>query len=84
MGMGADVDPAAAAMMGGGAGGMGMDTSGMQGLGGPSGLGNLPRGLGRSGLPAGLGMSGGQRPSDFSDPALQGALSRPLAPLEPN
>ena len=84
MGMGADVDPAAAAMMGGGAGGMGIDPSGMQGLGGQSGLGNLPRGLGRSGLPAGLGMSGGQRPSDFSDPALQGALSRPLAPLEPN
>ncbi|MCX7201486.1 MAG: SLBB domain-containing protein [Burkholderiales bacterium] len=83
MGMGGDVDPAAAAMMGGGTGGMGMDTS-MQGLGGQNGLGNLPRGLGRSGLPAGQGMSGGQRPTDFSDPALQGALSRPLAPLEPN
>ena len=34
MGMGADVDPAAAAMMGGGTSGMGIDTSGMQGLGG--------------------------------------------------
>jgi protein involved in polysaccharide export with SLBB domain len=78
MGVGGDIDPAAASMMGGGAGGMGIDPSGMQGLGGPSGLGNAPRGLGRSGLPA------GQRPTDFSDPALQGSLSRPLTPLEPN
>jgi protein involved in polysaccharide export with SLBB domain len=75
MGMGTDVDPAAAAMMGGG---MGIDTPGMQGLGGPSGLGNAPRGLGRTGVPA------GQRPTDFSDPALQGMLMRPLPSLEPN
>jgi protein involved in polysaccharide export with SLBB domain len=45
---------------------------------GPSGLGNAPRGLGRSGAPA------GQRPTDFSDPALQGMLMRPLPPLESN
>jgi protein involved in polysaccharide export with SLBB domain len=82
--MGADVDPAAAAMMGSGAAGVGIDTSGMQGMGGQSGLGNLPRSLGRNGMPSGLSGSGGQRPTDFSDPALQGALSRPLTPLEPN
>jgi len=79
---GADVDPTGL----GGAGGLGMDLggSGMQGLGGQNGANALPRGLGRSGLPPGLSLPGGARPTDFSDPALQGALMRPLPPLEPN
>jgi protein involved in polysaccharide export with SLBB domain len=86
---GGDVDPAAAALMGGGSGmgldGMGGQGMGAQGLGGQQpGLGNLPRGVGRTGLPAGLNLPGQQRPTDFSDPALQGALTRPLPPMEPN
>jgi len=74
---GADVDPT-----GLGGGGMDMGGSGMQGLGGSSGATGLSRG--RSGLPNGLSVPGGARPTDFSDPALQGALMRPLPPLEPN
>ncbi len=76
---GADVDPT-----GLGAGAMDLGGSGMQGLGGQSGAAGLPRGLGRSGLPPGFSLPGGARPTDFSDPALQGALMRPLPPLEPN
>ena len=74
---GADVDPT-----GLGAGAMDLGGSGMQGLGGQSGAAGLPRG--RAGLPPGLSAPGGARPTDFSDPALQGALMRPLPPLEPN
>ena len=51
---------------------------------GPGGAGGLPRGLGRGGLPAGVSTPMGARPTDFSDPQLQGALTRPLPPLEPN
>ena len=60
---------------------------GMQGQGagqGLNGTGGLPRGLGRGGLPGGVAMPMGARPTDFSDPQLQGALTRPLPPLEPN
>jgi protein involved in polysaccharide export with SLBB domain len=54
------------------------------GQGAGQGAGGLPRGLGRGGLPGGVSMPTGARPTDFSDPQLQGALTRPLPPLEPN
>ena len=73
---GAEVDPT----------GLGMDMggAGMQGLGGQAGANGLSRTTGRAGLPSGLSLPGGARPTDFSDPALQSALMRPLPPLEPN
>jgi protein involved in polysaccharide export with SLBB domain len=71
-----------------GPGGM-SGSGGMSGQGAMSGLGvgpgfNGAAGLGRAGLPGGISFPMGMRPTDFSDPQLQGALTRPLPPLEPN
>jgi protein involved in polysaccharide export with SLBB domain len=82
----------AAAAMGLGSGGDGnSDSSNTFGSGSgqgagqvPSSAGGLPRGMVRADLPAGVSTPTGARPTDFSDPQLQGALTRPLPPLEPN
>jgi protein involved in polysaccharide export with SLBB domain len=91
-GGGSGARSAAAAMGLGGGGDDSGDSSGngfggMQGQGAgqiPNGAGGMPRGLGRGGLPGGVSIPMGARPTDFSDPQLQGALTRPLPPLEPN
>ncbi len=85
MGLGSGGDDSGDSSSNGFGGGSGQ--GGMQGLGAgqaPNGAGGLPRGLGRGGLPGGLSIPMGARPTDFSDPQLQGALTRPLPPLEPN
>ncbi len=70
--------------------------SGFGGMSGQGGMSGLSSGqglsgagsLGRTGLPnampGGMSFPMGMRPTDFSDPQLQGALTRPLTPLEPN
>lgn len=78
------MSPAAAQSAGGlfGAGDSG--DNGFGSMQGPVSAGGLPRGLGRGGLPVGGSIQMGARPTDFSDPQLQGALTRPLPPLEAN
>lgn len=80
----AAMSPAAAQSAGGlfGAGDSG--DNGFGSMQGPVSAGGLPRGLGRGGLPVGGSIQMGARPTDFSDPQLQGALTRPLPPLEAN
>jgi len=94
LGGGADNGDSSGSGFGGTSGQGGLqDQAGMQGFGGMqgqgagqglNGIGGLPRGLGRIGMPGGLPFPMGARPTDFSDPQLQGALTRPLPPLEPN
>jgi len=96
-GGGSSARSAAAAMgLGGGADNGDSSGSGFGGTSGQGGMSGLSSGqglsgagsLGRTGLPnampVGMSFPMGMRPTDFSDPQLQGALTRPLPPLEPN
>lgn len=79
LGGGAGLDPnAAAAAMSGGAGSMVPE-----GLGGTTGAAPLNVGVPRPPVRNSLAPAA-TRPTDFADPALQGAMSRPLPALEPN